>query len=626
MPRGCTVEVFQPDAARKLPGHVGGVCHNQQRHPLLRAGVPQEVDHLLLVSGIDAGRRFVGEHRPGPVGERPGHGHPLLLPDAQCGWLVIEPVSEAHGVEEPHRPVAVGAARAERHCDEHVLQRREPGEQVELLENEAKLVGPHAVAAGLVEPGDVDAVDDHSAGVGPHDPGDHIEQRRLPGAAAALQGAVLVRGELERVDVEDVHLLATGHRERLADADEFKNGCVHERYRIRWGRSVVKNGRFRGRIEWLWHGGVYSALFRWSPVCSVAGRQRSFDVPPQSRLRRFAVSIRVGINGFGRIGRLTYRAIYEKYGLNGDVQVVALNDLTDAKTNAHLLEFDSNYGPFKGHVGYEGNDLVVDGHKIKVFAEKDPGAIDWSSQDVQVVVESTGFFTDATKAVAHKRGSVKKVVISAPAKNEDLTIVLGVNDKMYDPKKHHVLSNASCTTNGLAPVAKVLHEIWGIDRGLLTTVHAYTNSQKTVDTAAKDLRDARAAALNIVPSSTGAAKAVGLVIPELQGKFTGMAFRVPVSTVSVVDFTAILGKEASPADINAAMKKAAEGPLKGILRYTDKELVSTDLKGDPHSSIFSAVDTIGLGNFVKVVSWYDNEWGYSNRVADLLNFLEDKGL
>ena len=336
--------------------------------------------------------------------------------------------------------------------------------------------------------------------------------------------------------------------------------------------------------------------------------------------------IRVGINGFGRIGRLTYRAIFEKYGLNGDVQVVALNDLTDAKTNAHLLEFDSNYGPFKGHVGYEGNDLFVDGNRIKVFAEKDPAAIQWGSEGVQIVVESTGFFTDATIAVAHKRDSVKKVIISAPAKNEDLTIVLGVNDSMYDPKKHHVISNASCTTNGLAPVAKVLHETYGIERGLLTTVHAYTNSQKTVDTAAKDLRDARAAGLNIVPSSTGAARAVGLVIPELQGKFTGMAFRVPVATVSVVDFTAILNREASPADINAAMQKAAEGPLKGILRYTDKELVSTDLKGDPHSSIFSAVDTIGLGNFVKVVSWYDNEWGYSNRIADLLNFLADKGL
>jgi glyceraldehyde 3-phosphate dehydrogenase len=241
-------------------------------------------------------------------------------------------------------------------------------------------------------------------------------------------------------------------------------------------------------------------------------------------------------------------------------------------------------------------------------------------------VESTGFFTDATKAVAHKRDSVKKVVISAPAKNEDLTIVLGVNDGMYDPSKHHVISNASCTTNGLAPVAKVLHETFGIDRGLLTTVHAFTNSQRTVDTAAKDLRDARAASLNIVPSSTGAAKAVGLVIPELQGKFTGMAFRVPVATVSVVDFTAILNKDASPAEINAAMKQAADGPLKGILRYTELPLVSTDLRGDSHSSIFSAIETIGLGNFVKVVSWYDNEWGYSSRVADLLNFLERKGL
>ena len=230
----------------------------------------------------------------------------------------------------------------------------------------------------------------------------------------------------------------------------------------------------------------------------------------------------------------------------------------------------------------------------------------------------------------HRSGGDKAVEwirsLNREALRPDLTIVLGVNDSMYDPKKHHVISNASCTTNGLAPVAKVLHEHYGIDRGLLTTVHAYTNSQKTVDTAAKDLRDARAAALNILPSSTGAARAVGLVIPELQGKFTGMAFRVPVATVSVVDFTALLNKEAAPADINAAMKKAAEGPLKGILRYTDKELVSTDLKGDPHSSIFSAVDTIGLGNLVKVVSWYDNEWGYSNRVADLLNFLEDKGL
>jgi len=338
------------------------------------------------------------------------------------------------------------------------------------------------------------------------------------------------------------------------------------------------------------------------------------------------MAVRVGINGFGRIGRLTFRAIQEKYGASGEVEVVALNDLTDAHTNAHLLKYDSNYGPFKGTVSYEDKDIIVNGKKITVFAEKDPAAIPWGSESVDIVVESTGFFTDATKAVAHKRDSVKKVVISAPAKNEDLTIVLGVNGNMYDPAKHHVISNASCTTNGLAPVAKVLFEKFGIEKGLLTTIHAYTNSQRTVDTAAKDLRDARAAAQNIVPSSTGAARAVGLVIPELKGKFTGMAFRVPTPTVSVVDFTALLGRDAEVAEINAAMKEYAEGPMKGILQYSDEELVSTDLKGNTHSSIFSAVDTIGLGSFVKVVSWYDNEWGYSCRVADLLKFLADAGL
>jgi glyceraldehyde 3-phosphate dehydrogenase len=337
------------------------------------------------------------------------------------------------------------------------------------------------------------------------------------------------------------------------------------------------------------------------------------------------MAIRVGINGFGRIGRLSFRAIQERYP-NGDVEVVALNDLTDAKTNAHLLKHDTNYGDFKGDVTYEGTDIVVNGKKIQVFAEKDPGAIPWDTEGVDVVVESTGFFTDATKAVAHREHGVKKVVISAPAKNEDLTIVLGVNDKVYDPAKHHVISNASCTTNGLAPVAKVLYEKFGIEKGYLTTIHAYTNSQRTVDTAAKDLRDARAAAENIVPSATGAAKAVGLVIPELQGKFTGMAFRVPTPTVSVVDFTAILGRSAEVAEINAAMKEYAEGAMKGILQYTEEELVSSDLKGNPHSSIFSAVDTTSLGNFVKVISWYDNEWGYASRIADLLNFLEDKGL
>jgi glyceraldehyde 3-phosphate dehydrogenase len=336
------------------------------------------------------------------------------------------------------------------------------------------------------------------------------------------------------------------------------------------------------------------------------------------------MALRIGINGFGRIGRLSLRAMLSRYPQ--DLQVVAVNDLTDTLTNAHLFKYDSTYGPFKGEVSHTENEIVINGRSIKVFAEKDPGMIPWDSAGVDVVLESTGFFTDATKAVAHRNHGVKKVVISAPAKNEDLTIVLGVNDNMYDPAKHHVISNASCTTNGLAPVAKVLHERWGIEKGLLTTVHAFTNSQKTQDTAAKDLRDARAASQNIVPSSTGAAKAVGLVIPELQGKFTGMAFRVPTPTVSVVDFTALLSRDASVAEINAAMKEYADGPMKNILRYTEEELVSTDLRGDEHSSIFSAKDTVGIGNMVKVISWYDNEWGYSCRIADLLNFLEDKGL
>ncbi len=335
------------------------------------------------------------------------------------------------------------------------------------------------------------------------------------------------------------------------------------------------------------------------------------------------MATRIGINGFGRIGRLSLRTILERYP--DDLEVVAVNDLTDTATNAHLFKYDSTYGPFKGTV--EADDSIhVNGKAIKVFAERDPGAIDWSSLDVDIVVESTGFFTDGTKAVAHRRGSVKKVVISAPAKNEDKTIVLGVNDDAYDPANHNVISNASCTTNGLAPIAKILNDKFGIEKGLLTTVHAFTNSQKTQDTAAKDLRDARAASQNIVPSSTGAAKAVGLVIPELVGKFTGMAFRVPVPTVSVVDFTALLGRDVTIQEVNAAVKEYADGAMKHILRYSDEQLVSTDLKGDPHSSIFSAVDTVGIGNMIKVISWYDNEWGYSSRVADLLKFLADKGL
>jgi glyceraldehyde 3-phosphate dehydrogenase len=336
--------------------------------------------------------------------------------------------------------------------------------------------------------------------------------------------------------------------------------------------------------------------------------------------------VRVGINGFGRIGRLTLRTILQNHADN--IDVVAINDLTDVKTNAHLFKYDSTYGPFAGNVTTEETDFVVNGKKITVFAEKDPAVIPWDREGVDIVVESTGFFTDATKAVAHREHGVKKVIISAPAKKEDLTVVLGVNEQAYDPAKHHVVSNASCTTNGLAPIAKVLQDRFGIDRGLLTTIHAYTNSQKLQDTAAKDdLRDARAAAQNIVPSATGAARAVGLVIPELQGKFTGMAFRVPTPTGSVIDFTALLNRETSVDEINAAVKEYADGPMKGIVEYTDLPLVSCDIRGNSHSSIFSATDTLVLGgNFVKVVSWYDNEWGYSCRVGDLIDFIAKKGL
>ncbi len=335
--------------------------------------------------------------------------------------------------------------------------------------------------------------------------------------------------------------------------------------------------------------------------------------------------VRVGINGFGRIGRLSLRTILARYPK--EVEVVAVNDLTDTKTNAHLFKYDSTYGPFHGgEVGSDEQNIHVNGKAIRSFAERDPGAIPWDTVGVDIVLECTGLFTDATKAVAHRNHGVKKVIISAPAKNEDVTIVLGVNDGMYDPAKHHVISNASCTTNGLAPVAKVMHERFGVEKGLLTTVHSFTNSQKTQDTASKDLRDARAASQNIVPSSTGAAKAVGLVIPELKGKFTGMAFRVPTPTVSVVDFTALLSRDASVEEINAAMKEYADGKMKGILAYSDEPLVSSDLKGNEYSSIFSAVDTVGLGNLVKVIAWYDNEWGYSCRIADICKFVADKGL
>jgi glyceraldehyde 3-phosphate dehydrogenase len=332
---------------------------------------------------------------------------------------------------------------------------------------------------------------------------------------------------------------------------------------------------------------------------------------------------KIGINGFGRIGRQVLRAIKERHAES--IEVVAINDLFDAPTNAHLFKYDSTYGPFHGTVEVKEGNLVVDGRKIAITAERDPGAIRWKDLGVDVVIESTGMFTDATKAKAHiASGGAKKVIISAPAKNEDITIVLGVNAEKYDSSKHNVVSNASCTTNGLAPVAKVLNDKFGIQKGLLTTVHAYTNTQRLQDLAAKDLRDARSAAQNIVPSETGAARAVGLVIPELKGKFGGMAFRVPTPTVSVIDFTAILNKEASKEQIREAMLEYAKGAMKGILSVTDEPLVSTDLKGSTFSSIFSALDTLVIENMVKVVAWYDNEWGYACRTSDLTALLASK--
>jgi len=332
---------------------------------------------------------------------------------------------------------------------------------------------------------------------------------------------------------------------------------------------------------------------------------------------------KIGINGFGRIGRQVLRAIKERHA--DSIEVVAINDLFDAPTNAHLFKYDSTYGPFRGTVEVKEGNLVVDGKKITITAERDPAAIRWKDLGVEVVIESTGIFTDATKAKAHiESGGAKKVIISAPAKNEDITIVLGVNAEKYDTSKHNVVSNASCTTNGLAPVAKVLNDKFGIQKGLLTTVHAYTNTQRLQDLAAKDLRDARSAAQNIVPSETGAARAVGLVIPELKGKFGGMAFRVPTPTVSVIDFTANLNKETSKEQIREAMLEYANGGMKGILSVTDEPLVSTDLKGSTFSSIFSAMDTLVIENMVKVVAWYDNEWGYACRTSDLTALLASK--
>ncbi len=336
------------------------------------------------------------------------------------------------------------------------------------------------------------------------------------------------------------------------------------------------------------------------------------------------MTTRIGINGFGRIGRQSLKAIMERHPQ--DLEVVAVNDITDTKTNAHLLKYDSTYGRFPGEVEATEDSLIVNGHKIQVVAQRDPAQIPWADFGVELVIESTGLFTDASKASLHLKGGAKKVIISAPAKGEDLTIVLGVNENVYDPAKHTIISNASCTTNCLAPAAKVLNDAFGIERGMMNTIHSYTNDQRILDQVHKDLRRARTAGANIIPTTTGAARALALVIPELKGRFDGMSLRVPTVTVSVVDFVAIIRKEATKEQLNQAFKEAATGSLKGILDYTDEPLVSTDFRGDAHSSIIDGDSTMVLGgNMVKVLAWYDNEWGYSSRVADLAQFIAQKG-
>ena len=337
------------------------------------------------------------------------------------------------------------------------------------------------------------------------------------------------------------------------------------------------------------------------------------------------MAVKIGINGFGRIGRLTFRAIGQRHP--DDIEIVAVNDLTDAATNAHLLKWDSTYGPYSGKIEAAGDAILVNGSQVKVLAERDPAKIPWKDYGVDIVIESNGLFADATKAAAHREGGAKKVIISAPAKNEDITIVLGVNEENYDPKSHNVISNASCTTNCIAPVVKVLHQSFGVSKGLMTTVHAYTNDQRILDIYHKDLRRARAAAMNIIPTTTGAARMVGEVIPGLKGKIHGMSLRVPVPTVSVVDFVADLNQNVSVEQVNEAFRKAAEGPLNGILEYCTEPLVSMDFRGNPASSILDALSTMVVAdNMVKVLSWYDNEWGYSCRLADLVKYIAEKGL
>jgi glyceraldehyde 3-phosphate dehydrogenase len=333
----------------------------------------------------------------------------------------------------------------------------------------------------------------------------------------------------------------------------------------------------------------------------------------------------IGINGFGRIGRLTLRTILDRQA--DKLEVVALNDLTDSKTNAHLLKYDSTYGEYPGVVTTTEDSIIVDNKPVKVLAERDPAKIPWREYGVEIVIESTGLFTDATKAAAHLEGGAKKVIISAPAKNEDITVVLGVNEDQYDPAKHRVISNASCTTNCIAPVVKVLHDTFGVSKGLMSTIHAYTNDQRILDQFHKDLRRARTAATNIIPTTTGAAKAVTQVIPELKGRIHGLAFRIPTQTVSLVDFVGDLEKNVTVEEVNQALQAAAQGQLKGILAYCDEELVSVDFKGNPASSIVDALSTMVIAdNMVKVLSWYDNEWGYSCRLADLAAYVVDRGL
>jgi len=331
--------------------------------------------------------------------------------------------------------------------------------------------------------------------------------------------------------------------------------------------------------------------------------------------------IKVGVNGFGRIGRNFFRAILASESARANVEIVAINDLTDTATLAHLLKYDSILGPIGKSVTHTENSITVDGKTITVFAERDPGALPWSSVGAEIVVESTGIFTKGEQAKKHLVGGAKKVIISAPATDEDVTIVMGVNHDKYDPAKHTIISNASCTTNCLAPMAKVLQDNFGIERGMMTTIHAYTNDQVILDFPHKDLRRARAAATSIIPSSTGAAKAISLVLPELKGKLDGYAMRVPVPVGSVTDLSVELSREASVAEINGALKAAAEGPLKGILEYTEDPIVSADIVTNPHSCIVDSQLTKVIGTSVKVVGWYDNEWGYSNRLVDLVTFV-----